>query len=139
MKCQITMRKSNDVLVPASRYAQSEFEKITEHKNLIVTVHQARNPQHHDKLWAIATKVAETDAHFNDAEDAVEWAKLQVKWMIRSWRDDYGRLIIQTKSIDFASMDQLTFSKFYDRAIQHWSERLGVDAETIEAEAMEAA
>ena len=137
MKIQISMRKSNDTLVPASRYAEEEFAKVRENRTVIVTIHQARNPSHHDKFWAIATKVAENDSKdgFKDAEDAVEWAKLKTPWMVKSWRDDYGRLVITLKSSDFASMDQLKFNRFYDRAIMLWSERLGVDVETLEMEA----
>lgn len=135
MKLQITMRKSNGVLVPADRYSEAEFQKVRENKAVIVTVHQARNPDHHAKFWAVAALVADNDDHFHDAEAAVEWAKIKTPWMIRSWKDDFGRIIVQTKSSDWASMDQLTFNKFYDRSIALWSERLGVDVETLELEA----
>lgn len=135
MKLQLAMRKSNGVLVPADRYSEVEFQKVRETKAVIVTVHHARNPDHHAKFWAVATLVADNDDHFYDADDAVEWAKLKTPWMVKNWRDEYGRLVVTLKSSDWASMDQLTFNKFYDRAISLWSERLGVDVETLKLEA----
>lgn len=138
MKVQITMRKCNGTLIPASRHSQNILDKVCERKDMIVTVHQARNPQHHDKFWAVATLVADNDEHFKIADDAVMWAKLKTSWMVRTWRLEDGTIIVEPKSISFASLDQLTFEKFYDQAMTLWSGRLGIDVETLKIEAAEA-
>ena len=138
MKTELDMMKRDGALYPSSQVAKDAFDRITSKRKVIVTVHQARNPDHHAKAWAVATKVADNDPHFQDAEDAMEWAKLKTPWMIRSWKTDGDKIIVQTKSISYASMDQLRFNEFYDRAVKLWSERLGVDVETLEREAQAA-
>ncbi len=135
MKVQISMRKTNGGLIPASAYAEKHFRKIGENKLVLVTVHQARNVKHNDKYHAISDVVADNCDDFHDGHSAIEWVKTKMPWMVRSYRRIDGVLVIQTKSSDAASMDQLTFNKFYDLSLELWSARLGVDVETLKKEA----
>ena len=139
-KIEIVMRRDGACLRPLTDIDFDLLEEVRTKKAVTVTVHQARNPEHHSKLWKIATLVADNDQGFHDAEDAVEWAKLQMPWM---WQEHKvlatGQTVIRTKSISYASMDQIRFARFYDRCLHLWSQRQGTDVESYLAEYGQAA
>jgi hypothetical protein len=130
-KIEISMIRDGGCLRPHGDAEWDAFDAIRTSKPVIVTVHQARNPEHHEKLWALATKIADFDVDFLDAEDAIEWAKMHIPNMrtITIMRD--GRVGVRTKSISYASMDQIAFGRFYDRALYLWAEKIGCDPETL--------
>lgn len=134
-KLEIVMKRDGGCLRPYGDAEWEKFDAIRTKRPVIVTVHQARNPEHTAKLWAIASRVANFDPEFSDAEDAVEWVKEQIPNMhtreVKVRRDGTMEVRIKTKSISEASMDQLAFSRFYDRALWLWAERIGTDPETL--------
>lgn len=133
---EIAMKREGGHLVPATAYDADQLARLTAGKTVVmVSLHQERNPEHHKKLWALARVVADNCDDFIDAQDAVEWAKLQIPSMRRQYVFNDGKLVLSTKSISFASMDQLAFRNFYDRACALWSEKIGTDVETLEKEA----
>ena len=125
------MKRDGGVLRPYTDIDHDLFKQIDSKRPVMVSVHQPRNPDHHRKLWALAAKVADFDKDFVDAEHAVEWVKLHIPNMHKEYRMRDGKLAIATKSINFASMDQVRFNRFYDRALFLWSERIGTDPETL--------
>jgi Protein of unknown function (DUF1367) len=118
-------------LLPYGDVAWEVFDHIRKANPVLVTVEQPRNPEHHRKLWALARAVANFGDHFLDAEDAVDWVKLHIAGMHRRYRLVRGTPVIHTKSINFASMDQLEFNKFYDRALELWGILLKCDPEAL--------
>ena len=137
-KTEMLMKRDGGVLRPYTDIDHDMFKAIDTKQPVLVTVHQARNPEHHAKFWALATAVANF-SDFVDAEDAVEWAKLHIPNMHKEYTLRDGRLAIRTKSINFASMDQVKFRNFYDRALWLWSEKIGCDPETLLAQTEQAA
>lgn len=131
MKIELAMKREGTHLVPATLYDQEVIGRISK-AEFMVEVHQNRHPEHHKKLWAIAARVADFCDDFQDAEDAVDWAKLQIPSMRKEYVFNDGKVVMAVKSISFASMDQIKFERFYDRAIALWSARIGCDAETLE-------
>lgn len=137
-KVEIVMKKTASGLTP---YGDSEWEKfdtIRTTKPVIVSVHQARNPEHTAKLWAIATRVANFDPGFEDAEDAIKWVKEQLglcKRKVTQRRDGTVEIRIEYESIAEHAMDQITFGRFYDRALFLWAQRIGCDPEQLGREA----
>jgi hypothetical protein len=131
---EILMVKQNGGLFPASPLDAELLQQVGK-EPVLVTVWQSRNPNHHQKFWAIATAVANFDPDFADAEDAAEWAKMHIPNMrsIVVLRD--GRAMIRTKSISYASMDQTAFGRFYDRALWLWAEKIKCDPESLLREA----
>lgn len=111
------------------------FDNLPRGSKVMAIITQPRNPEHHAKLWALAHAVANFDKDFVDAEDAVEWAKLHIPNMHKEYRLRDGRLAIKTRSISWASMDQIKFARFYDRALWLWAQKIGCDPETLLAEA----
>ena len=142
-KAELVMQRDGGCLRPYGDPAWDAFDGVRTNKPVIVTVHQARNPDHHNKLWGIAAKVADFDPEFTDAEDAVDWVKEQIPNMhtkkARGLPSGTIEVRIVLRSISFASMDQIAFNRFYDRALWLWSERIGTDPETLLEQQAEAA
>jgi hypothetical protein len=131
MKAEILMKVDVGCLRPYEQTGWATFDMLPRGSEVMVTVERPRNPQHHAKLWALATAVANFSDKFVDAEDAVEWVKLHIPNMHKAYILMDGRLAIKTKSIAFASMGQIKFTRFYDRALWLWSQAIGCDPETL--------
>jgi hypothetical protein len=135
MKHEIVMVRDGGCLRPYGEVSWDAFDSVRTSKPVIVTIHQARNPEHHNKIWAIAAKVADHDDDFIDAEAAMEYAKGNIPDMhTKEWKVlPNGTLIctVKLKSICWASMDQIRFNRFYDLALALWAEKIGTDPETL--------
>jgi hypothetical protein len=131
VKLELAMLRQRNGLVPAGSYDLEKIEGIPHGSSVMVTVQLERNVQHHKKLWALAARVADFCDDFSDAEDAVVWIKLQVPSMRKEYHFRDGKLVIAVRSIDFASMDQLEFNTFYEKACMLWSQLIGCDVETL--------
>jgi hypothetical protein len=138
-KHEIVMVRDGGCLRPFGPASWDAFDSVRTNKPVIVTVHQARNPEHHNKIWAIAAKVADHDDDFLDADDAMDWVKIHIPNMRRIVVMRDGRTVISTKSMSFASMDQIRFARFYDRALCLWAEKIGTDPEALLEAAEQAA
>lgn len=134
-KLEIVMKRDDGCLRPYGDAEWEKFDKVRTTKPVIVTVHHARNPEHTAKLWAIATKVANFDPEFQDARDAVEWAKEQIPSMhtreVKVRKDGTMEVRIRTNSIAEASMDQIEFNDVFDKMERAWAERIGCDPEEL--------
>jgi hypothetical protein len=130
----LTMKRQGLKLVPYGDVAAEILSEVTVQRPVIVTVHQARNPKHHARLWALAARVANFGPHFKDAEHAIRWVKRQIPGMHRRYKERDGTLVIELESISFASMDQVRFNAFYDEAVRQWAQMLGCDPELLGTE-----
>jgi len=131
MKTELLMMKEGGSLHPYGQVAWEIFDRVITKKPLLVILSQPRNPKHHNKLWGLAAKVADFDKDFTDAEDAVSWVKLHIPSMRRFYKVEGNKVWITTKSINFASMDQVSFNAFYDNALRLWAEKIGCDPEAL--------
>jgi hypothetical protein len=135
VKRELLMLREGNRLIPANDLALEDLQLIRTSKPVLVTVHQARNPQHHDKLWVLATRVADFCAEYHDAQDAIDDAKANIPNMhtikYRHLPDGTLERTKILKSICYASMDQLGFERFYDRAHYYWTCKIGTDPETL--------
>lgn len=131
MKTEILMVRDGGVLRPYTDIDWDIFKTIEAKKPVLVTLHQPRNPDHHRKLWKLATVVANFDPIFRDAEDVVRWLKRHIPWMHKRYKGRDGSMIIELESISFASMDQTKFNALYERAMELLTERLGCNPETL--------
>ena len=130
-KLELLMLRDGGRLGPVDDYSWELFETIRTTKPVVVLVHQARNPLHNSKLWSLAQKVADFDPEFVDATSAVEWVKYHLKMFEKLEVKPCGTVVVRLKSICFASMDQLRFNNFYDRAVWLWSQRIGTNPELL--------
>jgi len=127
---EILMVKQNGGLFPASPLDDELLQQVGK-EPVLVTVWQARNADHHRKLWAVATAVANFTDMFDDADHAVEWAKLHIPNMHKQYETLAGRTVTVPKSISYAAMDQTRFNNFYDRALFLWGQAIKCDPETL--------
>lgn len=127
---EIVGYRSGQVLMPWGEAAEREFEGVPQNKRLLVTLHQARNPEHHARLWAIYQRIADFSDKFDTAEDVSDWVKLRLR-MVKSFKDWDGRIVFRPASISFAAMDQIKFNNFYDRAMCVLAEHLGFSPDEL--------
>jgi hypothetical protein len=135
MRNEILMKVDVGCLRPYEATGWEIFDVLPRGISIMVKIERPRNPEHHAKLWALAHAVANFDKDFVDGEDAVEWVKLHIPNMHKSYTLRDGRLVIKTNSISWAKMDQIKFTNFYDRALWLWSQKIGCDPEALLAEA----
>lgn len=130
MKRELLMQKFPGKLVPIDEASWEVFDSIRTGKPVLVIVEQPRNPGHLRKYWALATAVAKADPDFTDKDEADHWARIHQEDMRREYFVG-GRPVVMVEKIDVASMDQLRFTKFYDKALMIWAEKIGMDPEDL--------
>ncbi len=127
---KIALIKKDNAYFP---YYDSDREAFRKHKNNVVylaEIKQPRNLKHHKKYWALCTLVYENSEGFTGTENVSDWLKLKVGDV------DYievteERTCVKPRSINFESMDQEEFSKFWDRVLPFVCERLGCTNQEI--------
>ncbi len=127
--------KRGGALYPAHKEAAEMARSWPEGKEIMVKVHLPRNPRHHRLLFALLNMVMESGAWEGSHEALLDWCKLQTgHYRMDIWPDGKTQLI--PKSIDFESMPQDKFSRWFDRVIWLICDRLlgGHDWEELRAE-----
>lgn len=127
---EIVGYRDQGVIIPWGAAAERDFETVPNKKLLLLNLHQRRNPEHHEKYWAILQRVCDFCDEFDTAEDVADWVKLKLR-MVKSFKDWDGRIVFRTKSTSYASMDQVQFANFYDRAMFIIAQRVGFDPEEL--------
>jgi hypothetical protein len=93
-------------------HAKTKLGQIVEMK-----ARRPRNTQHHRKLFALLSLVAENNEQFSGPEDvliAVKAATGHGRWLKL---EGATREVFMPDSIDFSAMDQAAFEPFYDAAV----------------------
>jgi len=99
------------VLIPHSEQAREIAGKLNVGDRVLVHVHKARWPEHHDLAWWVFRKVGNSIGE--PAEKVLLWLK------VATGRVDFerlpnGKLIPLPHSISFESMSQDEFQRFWD-------------------------
>jgi hypothetical protein len=128
---RLVATREGHALVPWGEAASVEFERIPPAKLVVVQVLRRRNPQHLSKYWLVLQRVAANDPEFKTAEQVHQFVKVKLRHFDTFIDEATGRVLIRTKSIGVASMDQIEFNGFYDRAMYVLSQRLGIDVEAL--------
>lgn len=127
--------RRGDKLVPADIHAEDWLREIKDGKEIIVSGRKARNVKHHRLFFALLKKFQENAEGWGDVdlEDILDAVKFQLGYVRRVRRLD-GEFEHRPRSISFASMDQVTFDRFFERAAYHLAIHLGTDPEALIAE-----
>lgn len=107
------LRRGN-TLVPADLAAEEFLSEIADGREVMVTVRKARSPQHHRWFFALLRKAAENSDDFGSEDELLDALKLATGHCERRMKLD-GSMYLAPKSINFASMDQTAFKRFYNR------------------------
>jgi Protein of unknown function (DUF1367) len=100
-------------LLPNDKRAHDLLARLNCGDRVLVRVHRARNPEHHNLAWAVWDRIGA--ARGVPGEVVLSWLKLatgRVDWL----KLPNGRLCPQPQSIAFESMSQEEFQAFWDEA-----------------------
>lgn len=126
MPTKLIMRRGQYGLLPADTAQQEAFDDLPWHVDLTVEVKRPRFGKHHRLLFALLKRTVENTDDFPSTDILLTWIKIKtghVEMVI--WED--GKTVYVPKSINFASMDQESFRKFFDRAIDAIVQKYGWD------------
>ena len=119
--------KRQGALWPMDDDGREIVAALADDKQVMVAVHVPRNIKHHRLFWAVHKKLVEGGViDWNEAQFK-DWAK-SAAGHIEPWYDHEGRVQYRPKSMNFESLDQVKFSRFFDRVIyQIFARLLGSD------------
>lgn len=103
-------------LVPSDFAAEEFLSEIGEGREVIITIRKARSPQHHRFFFALLRKVTENVDDWANEDELLDALKLATGHAERRMKLD-GSIYQAPRSINFASMDQFAFKRFYNRCI----------------------
>jgi hypothetical protein len=123
---EVTMKRKGDNLVATSEMFHQDVMNIPEDKEVFVTIRMARNPAQHRWFFGVLGQMVKAGVWDGDVDSLLEHIKIAVGHVSKviHWT---GEVYYSIKSIAFASMDQLKFSRFVKRAEYVIAERFGVD------------
>lgn len=109
--------KRGGALVPRDFMAEEMLEGIGEGKEVLVIVRKARNPRHLRLLFAMLRKITDNSDDWVDEENLLDDIKLSTGHAERRVNLITGQPYEAPRSIAVASMDQLRFKRWFDRAV----------------------
>jgi hypothetical protein len=116
MSVRLLMRKTlGGSLQPIDDAGRELLSKIGASTILAVEWKRPRNVWFHRKLFAMLNIIFQNQSHYKSVDDLLDVCKLRTGH-IRRISTTRGDVLIP-KSISFAAMDEDSFSKFYDRAV----------------------
>lgn len=108
------VRRGN-ALIPADEHAEDFLHEIAEGREVIVTVRKARSSQHHRMFFAMLRKVVDNSEQWASEDVLLDDLKLATGHCELRRNALTGAAIMAPRSINFASMDQTAFRRFFDR------------------------
>lgn len=112
---EFAVTRRGKTLVPVDDMAAEAIGRLSEGKEVLITVRVPRSGRHHRLAWALAQKLSEMVDGLHDAEDAMTMLKFRARH-VEYWTDPLtGHMRMLPKSINWASMDQTSFSRLWDR------------------------
>jgi hypothetical protein len=118
-----SFRLTGTTLEPMDDEGRELIASVPPGREVMVRIHLARNPRHHRLLFALFKKLSEAGAW----DSGVEELKEHLKWacgLVEFRPDHLGNLQPRTKSIDWESMGQDVFNRWFDRFCYYICERM---------------
>ena len=113
---RILVAKHLSSLRPADAIAEAAIHGLKQGEIVTVELVRPRNIQHHRKFFAMLQTILENQEYYKSVEDLLDVCKLRIGHC-RTITTARGDVKIP-KSISFASMDQVAFDAFYNRACE---------------------
>lgn len=125
MAISIYLKKQNNQLVPADKYAQEKIEGLKEGKWHKAKIGQVRYLPFHSKYWVLLGEIVENSDiyHLKAKEQAIQELHISIKYgigyvekveVVSGEEKVYYNI---PKSTDFATMDNLEFEDYYNSAM----------------------
>lgn len=131
-------RRKGNALLPADRHAEDFLGELTDAKDVLVTIRQPRNPDHHRFFFAKLKAIVDATGRWGDVEELLDDLKLATRHVEKRQNIITGVWYMKPKSIAFAAMGQAAFRRFDDRCNYVLAEA-GIDVDEIVKQASEAA
>ena len=112
---KIYLVRKGDTLVPLSESDHDELKRIKDGDIIWVDWKKPRNPRFHNKFMAMMRVVFDNQEEHQDIENIIAIVKIELGYYTTMMSGRYEIRI--PKSISFASMDEIKFDHFYNRAI----------------------
>lgn len=127
---KLTLKKNGPALVPATKAAAIEFDKIKPGVPLIADVAQRRNIKFRRLYWGLCSYLAKA---LNAGPGEIEWTqsmvsdrlklatgRAEITALPRSLAKHYNTPVaVRPASISFAKMDESEFSEFVHSAVRY--------------------
>lgn len=107
--------RSQNGLIPHNEAASDALRGLAWGAKVKAQISRPRNPGHHDKYWALCSKIADAIPGDYTAENISD--VLKIKAGHSTAVQTKGGVIHLPKSIAWSKMDQAGFAKFYDRCL----------------------
>lgn len=133
---KLIVKKQASSLHPSDQASWDVFDKLPVGKELVCEIKtRGRTAEFLSRYWSILTVAVDHSEAWDDRDDVDHWVRMQIPWMREEYMvEEDGTVIVRLKSISIEEMDTETFDKFYERAMQLISAKIGTDIETIAAE-----
>lgn len=105
---------------------------------VLATIRLPRNTAMHRKFWKLITVVWQASGVWNSPEDLLIELKFRLGIVRKYTLLASGEIVRIPGSISYASMDQLSFDVFYERAMLQLCELAGgIDSDVLRAEVIQ--
>lgn len=116
MSIEVLMVKEKGRLVPAEPMSAESIDGIKEGETVTCSIKRPRNPAHHRKLFALLNAVYPHQQLYPTVQELLQGLKIATG-LFECGKTVDGYPFMVVKSISFVSMDQHSFSQWYDRAV----------------------
>lgn len=132
--------KRSGALVPMDNDGREMMAAMKEGRHVMVAVHTPRNVRHHRLLFLLMEMLIDGGAWGGSKDDLLDYLKIAARHVKTIIGAD-GKTYFVPRSIDFESMDQASFTRFFDRCLYVVCERLlpGQDWQALREEIATAA
>jgi hypothetical protein len=104
-------------LFPGDLHAEDMLSSIGEGRAVLVSIRRARSVRHHRLFWALLHKVVDNSEKWSSEEELLQDLKLAVGHVDKRANLMTGEVMAIPRSINFASMDQEAFKRFWRRCV----------------------
>lgn len=113
----VSTRVGQPGLFVLNEISAEDLAALPGEKELIVTARTSRNPKQLALAWVLAKIVADACSWLPDKEAAMSWMKLKARHVRMIQDPRTGKVEYIPMSIAFASLDQTSFNRVFNRFI----------------------
>lgn len=130
---KIYLKRTGDTLVPLSVADHDSLKRIRDGEIIHVEYKKPRNPLFHNKFMSLVRTVYDNQETYPSVDALLNVFKVELGYYdTMQWRSMEIRI---PRSISFASMDEIEFEEFYNKAVTMVLHRFLPSVSKVELEA----
>jgi len=138
---KLAMINQDRVLKPYYQSDENEFKKLKNNVVYFVEVKKPRSLEHHKKIFALTNcvlaNIPETSIWHNKTAHSLIKAVMRELGYVESRATLKGEVWLEVQSMNFESMDQISFQEFYDKAIPILASMINVSVTDLETNSID--